>query len=58
MVEWHWVAAAFALGVIFGLVFGPDSEREYRAKVDGWLSGYKFAKDSTTSPASSTTGEG
>lgn len=31
------------IGMIVGLVFGPDSERENAANVDGWLSGYRFA---------------
>ncbi len=38
------VLAAFALGVIVGLIIGPDSEREHVARVDGWLSGFKFAR--------------
>lgn len=42
--------AVFGLGVLVGLIIGPDSEREYRAKVDGWLSGYKFARRNTADP--------
>jgi hypothetical protein len=32
------------VGVIIGLIFGPDSEREHAAKVDGWISGFRFAR--------------
>lgn len=32
--------ALFALGVLLGLIFGPDSEREHAAHVTGWLAGY------------------
>jgi hypothetical protein len=36
------------VGVIIGLIFGPDSEREHAAKVDGWISGYRFARPKQT----------
>jgi hypothetical protein len=41
---------AFICGVIVGLIFGPDSERENVAKVDGWISGYKFARRDRKQP--------
>lgn len=34
----------FCAGVIVGLIFGPDSEREHAASVNGWISGYHFAR--------------
>lgn len=34
----------FCAGMIIGLIFGPDSEREDVARVDGWLDGYRYAK--------------
>lgn len=48
MVSLHIAFALFCAGVLIGLVFGPDSEREDRAKIDGWLAGYKFAKKGRT----------
>lgn len=36
--------AAFAFGVLVGLLIGPDSERERSAHVDGWLHGYHFGR--------------
>ena len=32
--------AIFVAGLIAGLLIGPDSEREFAARVDGWLSGH------------------
>lgn len=37
--------AWFAFGVLVGLVVGPDSEREYGARAEGWEAGYQFAQD-------------
>jgi len=41
----HLALALFGVGVVVGLIFGPDSEREHRAKVDGWLSGFQYARE-------------
>jgi hypothetical protein len=42
--------AGFCIGVIVGLIFGPDSERELRAHIEGFLAGYKYAKSTRKSP--------
>lgn len=44
MVPTYVAAALFCLGVLLGLILGPDSEREHARRIDGWIEGYRFAR--------------
>jgi hypothetical protein len=52
------LAGIFASGVIFGLVIGPDAERENSAHVNGWIAGHEFAKQQARAAIAKAVGEG